>query len=244
MPSPADTILEADGLVKRFGGVTAVDGCTFTVERGAITGLIGPNGSGKTTTFNLVTGLERPDAGTVTFDGARIDGSPPYRITRMGLGRSFQVTRVFPEMTVLENMLVSAEQDADLDDCADRAHRLLELIGLVDLRNEFGANLSYGQNKLVEITRVHMRPHGIVLLDEPFAGVNPTLCQQLLVYLRRMRDEGLTYFIIDHEMKLLMDLCEHVLVMDQGRLLMEGPPQTVQDDPRVLAAYFGQEAST
>lgn len=243
MSSPADTTLTVDGLVKRFGGVTAVDRCSFTVARHSITGLIGPNGSGKTTTFNLVTGLETPDAGTVTFDGERIDGSPPYRITRMGLGRSFQVTRVFPEMTVLENMLVSAEQGADMDTAAERAHHLLELIGLVDLRDEFGANLSYGQNKLVEITRVHMRPHRLVLLDEPFAGVNPTLCKQLVDYIRRMRDEGVTYLIVDHEMKLLMSLCEHVLVMDQGALLMEGPPQAVQDDPRVLAAYFGQEAS-
>lgn len=238
--SPAEPLLSVQDAVKSFGGVRAVDGCSFDVAAGSITGLIGPNGSGKTTVFNLVTGLERPEAGTITFDGQSLIGKRPHQITRAGLGRTFQTTRVFPDMTVLENMMVAAPED-DFDASADRAMELLDLVGLQRLREEFGANLSYGQNKLVEIARVHMRPHRMVMLDEPFAGVNRTLAAQLVEYLQRMHAEGVTYLIIDHEMKLIMRLCERILVLDQGRLLTDGSPQEVQDDPAVLAAYFGEE---
>lgn len=244
MSQLAEPILSVDGLVKAFGGVTAVDGCTFDVPTGSIVGLIGPNGSGKTTTFNLISGLEARDAGTVTFEGRRIDGLAPHRITRGGLGRTFQVTRVFPQMTVLENMLVATDQGDELDDALDRAMHLLQLINLVDLRDELGANLSYGQNKLVEIARVHMRRHRVVLLDEPFAGVNRTLAEQLVTYIEQMQADGITYLIVDHEMQLIMRLCDHVLVMDQGRLLTQGPPAAVQENPEVLAAYFGRGAAT
>lgn len=241
MSAPREPILEVDGLVKSFGGVRAVDECSFTVERNSITGLIGPNGSGKTTTFNLITALERPDAGRIRFEGKRLDGRPPHRITRAGVGRSFQITRVFPEMTVTENMLVAAPEK-DLSKAVERAMQLLELIGLVELRDEPGSSLSYGQNKLVEIARVHMRPDSrLVLLDEPFAGVNRTLAERLVNYINHMRDEGVTYLIIDHEMKIIMRLCDFVFVMDHGRLLTQGPPKSVQENPEVLAAYFGRE---
>lgn len=240
MPRSADPMLSVRNLAKAFGGVQAVDGCSFDVAEGSITGLIGPNGSGKTTTFNLITGLERPDTGEVIFGGNPLVGKQPHTVTRAGLGRTFQTTRVFPDMTVLENMMVAAPED-NFDDSADRAMELLEMIGLVDMREEFGANLSYGQNKLVEIARVHMRPHRMVLLDEPFAGVNRTLAEELVSYIQRMHAHGVTYLIIDHEMKLVMRLCERILVLDQGRLLTEGPPEQVQDDPAVLAAYFGEE---
>jgi neutral amino acid transport system ATP-binding protein len=239
MPMP-DALLSVRDAAKSFGGVTAVDGCTFDVARGSITGLIGPNGSGKTTTFNLITGLEQPDAGEIVFDGESIVGRQPHTITRAGLGRTFQTTRVFPDMTVLENMMVAAPED-DFDASADRAVELLELVGLIELREEFGASLSYGQNKLVEIARVHMRPHTMVMLDEPFAGVNRTLAEQLVDYIRKMHARGITYLIIDHEMKLIMRLCERILVLDQGKLLVEGPPEIVQEDPAVLSAYFGRE---
>lgn len=241
MSQQAEPLLAVEGLVKDFGGVRAVDECTFNVTGGAIVGLIGPNGSGKTTTFNLITGLERPDAGSIHFEGKRIDGMAPHRTTRSGLGRTFQVTRVFPQMTVLENMLVAADERHHLDAAVERAMHLLELINLVDLRDEFGGNLSYGQNKLVEIARVHMREHRLVLLDEPFAGVNPTLSEQLLDYVRQMQAQGVTYLIVEHDMPLIMRLCEHVLVMDQGRLLTQGPPAAVRENPDVLAAYFGKE---
>lgn len=240
MPPVPDAMLSVRDAAKSFGGVQAVDGCTFDVARGSITGLIGPNGSGKTTTFNLVTGLESLDAGEICFDGAPLTGKKPHQVTRAGLGRTFQTTRVFPDMTVVENLMVAAPED-DFDESADRAMELLELVGLVDLREEFGGNLSYGQNKLVEITRVHMRPHRMVMLDEPFAGVNRTLAEQLVLYIQKMHARGITYLIIDHEMKLVMRLCERVLVLDQGKLLMEGPPAAVQDDPAVLSAYFGKE---
>jgi ABC-type branched-subunit amino acid transport system ATPase component len=239
---PSEPILAVEGLVKSFGGVRAVNDCSFTVAPGSITGLIGPNGSGKTTTFNLITGLETPEAGRITFEGRDIAGTAPHAITRLGVGRTFQVTRVFAQMTVLENMMVAAPDD-DLADATDRAMQLLEMVGLIHLRDEFGASLSYGQNKLVEIARVHMRPnHDLVLLDEPFAGVNRTLAEQLVGYINRMRDEeGVTYLLIDHEMKLVMRLCGHILVMEEGRLLTEGPPEVVQENDDVLAAYFGRE---
>lgn len=240
MSQQAEPILAVAGLVKDFGGVRAVNDCSFTVPTGAIVGLIGPNGSGKTTTFNLITGLERADAGTIRFEGEPIGGLPPHRITRQRLGRTFQVTRVFPQMTVLENMLVAADERHDIDTAVERAMHLLELINLVDLRDEFGGNLSYGQNKLIEIARVHMREHRLVLLDEPFAGVNPTLSEQLLDYVREMQAAGVTYLIVEHDMPLIMGLCEHVLVMDQGRLLTEGAPAVVRENPDVLAAYFGK----
>ncbi len=239
LPSP-EPILAVQGIAKRFGGVQAVDGCSFDVAQGSITGLIGPNGSGKTTTFNLITGLESLDAGEIHFEGEPLKGKSPHKVTRAGLGRTFQTTRVFPDMTVIENMMVAAPDD-EFDESADRAIELLELVGLIDMREEFGGNLSYGQNKLVEITRVHMRPHRMVMLDEPFAGVNRTLAEQLVDYIQKMHDRGITYLIIDHEMKLIMRLCERVLVLDQGKLLMDGSPDAVQKDPAVLSAYFGKE---
>jgi len=240
MSPPADALLSVQGAVKSFGGVRAVDGCTFDVAKGSITGLIGPNGSGKTTTFNLITGLERPEEGEIYFEGQPLVGKRPHQITRSGLGRTFQTTRVFPDMTVVENMMVAAPED-NFDDSADRAIELLELVGLIELREEFGGNLSYGQNKLVEIARVHMRPHRMVMLDEPFAGVNRTLAEQLVDYIEKMHARGVTYLIIDHEMKLVMRLCQRILVLDQGKLLVEGLPEVVQNDPAVLSAYFGQE---
>lgn len=239
LPMP-DPILSVQGATKSFGGVQAVDGCTFDVVGGSVTGLIGPNGSGKTTTFNLITGLESLDAGEISFDGKSLVGKKPHQVTRSGLGRTFQTTRVFPDMTVVENLMVAAPED-DFDESADRAMELLELVGLIELREEFGGNLSYGQNKLVEITRVHMRPHRMVMLDEPFAGVNRTLAEQLVIYIQKMHARGITYLIIDHEMKLVMRLCERVLVLDQGKLLMDGTPDAVQNDPAVLSAYFGKE---
>jgi ABC-type branched-subunit amino acid transport system ATPase component len=239
MSQQGDSILRTEGLLKRFGGVTAVDGCGFEVTRHSMTGLIGPNGSGKTTTFDLITGFEKPDDGKVYFEDSRIDGQRPYRIARGGLGRTFQITRVFPQMTVLENLLVGAT-GTELPAAASRALLLLDLVGLSDLRDEPCSSLSFGQQKLVEMARIHMRPQKLVLLDEPFAGVNPTLAERLVAYIQELRGEGTTYVIIDHEMKLIMRICDRVLVLDQGKLLTEGSPEEVQSDSRVLASYFGE----
>jgi branched-chain amino acid transport system ATP-binding protein len=236
----AETILRTDGLVKRFGGVTAVDGCSFEVMRHSMTGLIGPNGSGKTTTFDLITGFQRPDSGSIFFEDDQIDGRRPFRIARDGLGRTFQITRVFPQMTVLENLLVGAT-GTELRPAAARALQLMELVGLSELRDEPCSRLSFGQQKLVEMARIHMRPQKLVLLDEPFAGVNPTLAERLIAYIEELRNEGTTYVIVDHEMKLIMRICDRVLVLDQGKLLTEGSPGEVQSDSQVLASYFGDE---
>jgi ABC-type branched-subunit amino acid transport system ATPase component len=236
----SEPILRIDGLLKRFGGVTAVDGCGFQVMRDSMTGLIGPNGSGKTTTFDLITGFQRPDRGTIYFENNRIDGDRPYRIARNGLGRTFQITRVFPQMTVLENLLVGAT-GTELRSAAARALHLLDLVGLSDLRDEFCSRLSFGQQKLVEMARIHMRPQKLVLLDEPFAGVNPTLTEKLVAYIEELRGEGTTYLIIDHEMKLIMRICDRILVLDQGKLLTEGSPEEVQTNSQVLSSYFGDK---
>ena len=239
MSQQGDPILRIEGLLKRFGGVTAVDGCGFEVIRHSMTGLIGPNGSGKTTTFDLITGFEKPDEGKIYFEENRIDGKRPHRIARGGLGRTFQITRVFPQMTVLENLLVGAT-GTELPSAASRSLLLLDLVGLSDLRDEHCSSLSFGQQKLVEMARIHMRPQKLVLLDEPFAGVNPTLAEKLIAYIQELRGEGTTYVIVDHEMKLIMRICDRVLVLDQGKLLTDGSPEEVQSDSRVLASYFGE----
>jgi ABC-type branched-subunit amino acid transport system ATPase component len=232
------TVLSVEGVRKSFGGVTAVGGVSFALEAGRIYGLIGPNGSGKTTLFNCITGLERLDAGRVVWHGERIDGLKPHRIARRGIGRTFQVIRVFPELTALENLLVvtrgpRAEAEA-------RARELLRFVKLERLAGEFAGNLSYGQQKLVEFVRVLMTDPALVLLDEPAAGVNRTLLNDLLEAVGRLRDRGKTVLLVEHDMKVVMGLCETVFVLDHGEKIAEGPPGAIQADERVIEAYFGR----
>ncbi len=208
--------LELDGLSKRFGGVLAVDGVSLALEAGRIYGLIGPNGSGKTTLFNCITGIERLDAGRVAFNGERIDGLKPWQIAQRGIGRTFQVIRVFPELSALENLLV------------------------VTRGSLAAARLSYGQQKLVEFVRVLMRDPSLILLDEPAGGVNPTLLNDLLDAVRRLRDAGRTVLLVEHDMKVVMGLCETVFVLDHGEKIAAGPPGVIQTDERVIEAYFGR----
>jgi len=231
-------VLEIDGLRKSFGGVTAVNGVSLTLEAGRIYGLIGPNGSGKTTLFNCITGLERRDAGRVLFQGVRIDGLPPHRIARMGIGRTFQIIRVFPELTALENLLVVTSGDRAAAE--RRAQELLAFVRLDRLKDEYAGNLSYGQQKLLEFARVLMRDPMLVLLDEPAAGVNRTLLNELLDAVRALRDQGKTIFLVEHDMKVVMGLCELVFVLDHGEKIAEGPPGVIQADERVIEAYFGR----
>ena len=251
-----DTLLEVRGLVKHFGGLRAVNGCSFQVRRGTITGLIGPNGAGKTTLFNVITGFLTPDAGQILFKGEDITGLPPHLICQRRICRTFQIPREHRGMTVLENlMLVPGGQlgerlwnpwlrpravRAQEEQLQRKALEVLEQVQLAHLRDEYAGNLSGGQKKLLELARVMMADPELVLLDEPGAGVNPTLIRQLVEVIRRLREQrGVTFLVIEHDMGLVMSLCDPIIVMSEGALLMEGPPEVVRTDPRVLEAYLG-----
>ncbi len=231
-------ILQVRNLVKRFGGVTAVNRVSLSLEAGKIYGLIGPNGSGKTTLFNCITGIEASDSGAVGFKGRRIDGLKPHQIFHRGIGRTFQIIRVFPELTALENLLVVTT--GDFAPARQRAEELLRFVKLEALADEYAGNLSYGQQKLVEFIRVLMTDPELILLDEPAAGVNRTLLNELLEAVKALRDRGKTIFLVEHDMKVVMGLCETVFVLDHGEKLAEGPPGVIQADERVIEAYFGR----
>ncbi len=231
-------ILEVREVSKRFGGVIAVNRCSLALAQGKIYGLIGPNGSGKTTLFNCITGLERRDAGEIFFRGERIDGLKPHQVARCGIGRTFQIIRVFPELTALENLLVVTREP--FDTARRKALDLLRFVTLDRLQNEYAGNLSYGQQKLLEFIRVLMTDPELILLDEPAAGVNRTLLNELLAAITRLRDQGKTVLIVEHDMKVVMGLCETVFVLDYGEKIAEGPPRAIQGDERVIEAYFGR----
>ena len=233
-----EPILVVDRVVKRFGGVTAVSGVSLSLKAGHIYGLIGPNGSGKTTLFNCITGVERIDEGQIRFKGRRLDGLKPNRVFHEGIGRTFQVIRVFPELTALENLLVVTTNDYAA--ARARAQELLAFVKLERLAGEFAGNLSYGQQKLVEFVRVLMTDPELILLDETAAGVNRTLLNDLLDTVRTLRNRGKTILLVEHDMKMVMGLCETVFVLDHGEKLAEGPPGLIQTDERVIEAYFGR----
>jgi len=232
-------ILRVSGVTRRFGGVVAVNDCSFALTPHRVWGLIGPNGSGKTTLFNLLSGVLAPDSGTIMFRDQNIARWPSHRITALGLGRTFQITRLFRAMTVWENMLVAARA-ADATQVAARAAELIDFVGLNDLRDEYAGNLSYGQQKLIELMRILMTEPDLILLDEPFAGVNPVMENKLVDLVHALLDQGKTFLITDHEMRLIMGLCERVLVLDYGELIAQGTPQEIQRDERVIEAYFGR----
>ncbi|HEX9064763.1 MAG TPA: ABC transporter ATP-binding protein [Streptosporangiaceae bacterium] len=246
--SPA--MLRAEGIAKAFGGVQALRDCTVQVRPGAISGLIGPNGSGKTTLFNVITGYERPDAGEVYFGEHRITGAAPHRVFAAGIGRTFQLTRIFPRLTVLENMIVAAQHTSDhkfrnplarAGGHADRARamELLEFTGIAGHAARLAGTLSYGQRKLLELSYVLVADPAIVLLDEPAGGVNPSLVNQLAERIRELNAAGKTFLIVEHNMEFVMGLCQHIAVLDYGTVVAEGPPAQIRDDPRVLDAYLG-----
>jgi branched-chain amino acid transport system ATP-binding protein len=232
--------LEVRRLRKAFGGVRAVDDCSFSVPRGQISGLIGPNGSGKTTTFNLLTGIIRPDGGEVVFEGENVAGLKPFQVFRRGITRTFQITRVFREMTVFENMLSVTGLGLPDRVARERAEALIAFVNLTRLRREYAGRLSYGQQKLLEFARALMTDPALILLDEPAAGVNRTLLQQLLEHIHRLQAQGKTIVIVEHDMNVIMNHCARIFVMDAGAVIAEGPAAAIQRDERVIDAYFGR----
>lgn len=231
-------ILEIRAVSKRFGGITAVNRCSLTLAPGKIYGLIGPNGSGKTTLFNCITGLELRDEGEVRFKGQRIDGLKPHQVARRGIGRTFQIIRVFPQLTSLENLLVVSREPFEM--AYRRALEMLRFVTLDRLQDEYAGNLSYGQQKLLEFARVLMTEPELILLDEPAAGVNRTLLNDLLETIRNLPAQGKTVFIVEHDMKVVMELSEQIFVLNYGEKILEGTPSIIQNDKRVIEAYFGR----
>ena len=231
-------ILEVEGVSKRFGGLQALNDVTLVVRPGQVTGVIGPNGSGKSTLFNVITGVARADRGRIRFHGTEIARLPPDRINRLGLGRTFQLTRLFGQMSAFENLVVVARGDRAT--AGARADELLDLVGLRHVRDEYAANLSYGQQKLVEFVRLMMGDPSLVLLDEPFAGVNPTMERRLLDQMNGWLAAGKTVLVTDHEMKIMMEICAEIVVLDHGEIIARGTPEEVRADPRVMEAYFGR----
>jgi branched-chain amino acid transport system ATP-binding protein len=257
----AHPLLEVRDLAKRFGGLKAVDHCSFQVERGTITGLIGPNGAGKTTMFNLITGFIKPDSGRILLDGQDIGHLRPDEIFMRGMCRTFQIPREHGTMSVLENlMLVPAGQTGELwwnallrpgqvrSEEARHLHKaqeVLEYLQLTHVQHEYAANLSGGQKKLLEMGRTLMADPQLVLLDEPAAGVNRTLLQSIIKNIQTMaRDRGITFLLIEHDMNMVMSLCNPVIVMSEGRKLAEGEPEAVRNNQAVLEAYLGGQYAT
>lgn len=240
-------MLYTKGLSRRFGGIQAVQTCDISVESGSITGLIGPNGSGKTTLFNLITGVYAPDEGEAYFDGKRITRLAPSKICHQGLSRTFQITRLFWEMTVLENMIVPIRQvgfrsllgpNMFLEE-VERAMLLLDRVGLTHLKDEPARKLSFGQQKLLEFAAILMADPAMVLLDEPAGGVNPSMIRFIMNLIRELNRDGVTFLVVEHNMGVVMELCNHIIVLDQGTKLAEGAPEEIQANPAVLDAYLG-----
>jgi len=248
-------MLTLENVHKSFGGIVALHGVNFHVEPRSITGLIGPNGSGKTTSFNVISGFYGKDKGEVYFQGKKIEDIEPYKIAMMGIGRTFQLSEAPEKMTVLENLLLAPKNqigervfDVFLHPKKikkeDRKHlknafEILELIQLHDLRNEYAGNLSGGQKKLLSLGRILMSDPMLILLDEPTAGVNPTLIKDLIVAIKNLRDEkGKTILLVEHNMKVISEICDRVIVLDFGKKIAEGTPEEIQKNEKVLEAYL------
>ena len=255
----SEPLLQVDAVVRRFGALRAVDGVSIGVQAGSITGLIGPNGAGKTTLFGLVAGALRPQGGSIRLAGERIDGWTPDRIFRAGLARTFQIPRPFPQMTVLENVMLAPLRQsgerfwnnwlhpgrvANEERAArERAMEVLGFTGLAGKASELAGLLSGGQQKLLELARVLMIEPRLILLDEPAAGVNPALLEVIIEKIVALHARGMSFLIIEHNMDMIMQLCRPIIVMAQGRVIFEGEADGVRADPRVLDAYLGDVAA-
>ena len=253
--SKPNPVLVADGVNRHFGGLVAVDIDHLEVQRGAITGLIGPNGAGKTTLFNLLTGFDTPHGGTWSFAEYDLAGLPAYRVARLGMVRTFQLTKALMRLTVMENMKLGAtEQSGEKalgalfpwrwkkqeKDIETRAEVLLERFTLAHMRDELAGTLSGGQRKLLELARALMVEPTLIMLDEPMAGVNPALTESLLVHIKALRDDGMSVVFIEHDMDVIMDISDWVVVMAEGKLIAEGRPEDVAANPAVIDAYLGE----
>jgi ABC-type branched-subunit amino acid transport system ATPase component len=233
-----DLILQTSNLRRTFGGVQALRRVNVDIKRGSVTGLIGPNGSGKTTFFQVVSGVDRGGAGEVIFNGKSIMGLRPFQRYRMGLARTYQLSRVFPQLTVLENLLVASRRGRE--EAQVYARELLDQVQLGPYANVLGRELSYGQQRLVEFVRALMNHPTLILLDEPAAGVNPTLRHTLWALVRHLHGLGVTFLIIEHNMRVIEDLCDEVYVLNEGEVIARGPFAAIRENPVVLEAYFGR----
>ena len=235
-----EPILSVEHLVKRFGGLSAVNDVSFAVPRGKIVGLIGINGAGKTTVMNCVNGIYRSTAGRVHVNGQDVTHRTPHHVASLGVGRTFQVPRVFHRMTLIDNLLVpvlsSKKTDAEL---IERAEAHLERVGLAALEHNNGEELSGGQQKLLELARVMMFDPALILLDEPFAGVNPTLCRIMIREIEKLRDAGTSFLLVSHDLTSIYRLSDHLLVLNQGEIIAEGSVENVKNNPVVIEAYLG-----
>ncbi|WP_276199062.1 ABC transporter ATP-binding protein [Chelatococcus sp. XZ-Ab1] len=248
------TLLTINGATRRFGGLTAVDGVSTTVAKGELVGVIGPNGAGKTTLFNLISGFTPLSAGEVHFKGRRIDGQKPFRIARLGIGRTFQNLRIFPNMSVFDNVSVGAAGmlgvnaagavfggKARSEAISRRAWAALEQVGLQGLAGELAANISYGRRKYLEIARALAMEPELIILDEPAAGLNDTETRELAAFIKRLHGDGMTVLLVEHDMGLVMGICERVVVLASGRKIADAAPEVVRKDAAVLEAYLGVE---
>tara|TARA_Y100000310_G_C20691197_1_gene822353 strand:- start:2508 stop:3245 length:738 start_codon:yes stop_codon:yes gene_type:complete len=245
-------MLRVKEVSKAFGGIRAINNAKFDVKEGKITGLIGPNGAGKTTLFDVITGLIRPDNGSIVFVGDELYSKTTHKIINKGISRTFQQVRLFRNLTIREHLYMAMDHRdmslirnlfsfSKMDEGKEKkAKNALKLIGLDKPLNTLGGDLSYGQSKLLDLAMALVKPHKLLMLDEPVAGVNPKLRKQIKEILLRLKKEGATILIIEHDMNFIMDICDHIVVLDAGKELVEGPPKDIQNNPKVLEAYLGE----
>ncbi len=233
-----EAILKVDQVVKRFGEVVALDHCSLEIEKGSITGLIGPNGAGKTTLFNLITGILQPDEGHIFFKGEEISRKKPYEIARMGIGRTYQIIRIFPKMTLLENLLVVGREKGKAG--VEKAYELLHRVKLYEKKDDDASDLSFGQQKLLSLAQVLMLDSELILLDEPAAGINPTLQNELMELIHQLNEEGKTFVIVEHDMKVILNHCQKAIALNYGQKIAEGSCSVILKDETLLEHYFGR----